>query len=603
MDDMKEKFANFKEQVRQAADLVSIVSETVTLKRKGSRYWGCCPFHEEKTPSFTVDPAKGLFHCFGCGAGGDVFSYVMKRDNLTFPEALKQLAGKYGIPVPERAKTAREIAREKETREVLEANELAARFFHSCLVNTQYGQLGIQYLAGRGIGRDIIDSFGLGMAPPDFTTLSRALEGRGVKEEVLLKAGLVNRRQTRGVYDKFRERVMIPIRDPRSRVVGFTGRILNKEASPAKYMNTGETAWFHKGNLLFGLDRAAPAIRKRQQALIVEGHMDAISLHATGVDWAVASMGTAFTEHQAALLKRLTPEVVFCFDSDRAGRAAAMRAIPLALRAGLKCRVMHVTDGKDPDEFIRKEGRVAFEELLKNAKPGMDYQVDSTLAACDTETLGGKVEAVARVLPFFLDCTSDVEVGERIRDLARRLSIDEGLIQSEYRKLTHQDGKQKPLNPEWLTQKQVKLTSPTEQAERLVLRAFLEGIPPQPGQEGIASLATFTTPARQEIFRAFLQAVQQGTLQDPRDLFASLGQEAQTELTRILSLNVQTETLPSILTDCLNRLQVAALDKEYEKHSQLAEKYEKEGNEKFLQELEECRRIKMEIGKLANPVQ
>ena len=168
MDDMKEKFANFKEQVRQAADLVSIVSETVTLKRKGSRYWGCCPFHEEKTPSFTVDPAKGLFHCFGCGAGGDVFSYVMKRDNLTFPEALKQLAGKYGIPVPERAKTAREIAREKETREVLEANELAARFFHSCLVNTQYGQLGIQYLAGRGIGRDIIDSFGLGMAPPDF---------------------------------------------------------------------------------------------------------------------------------------------------------------------------------------------------------------------------------------------------------------------------------------------------------------------------------------------------------------------------------------------------------------------------------------------------
>ena len=384
--------------------------------------------------------------------------------------------------------------------------------------------------------------------------------------------------------------------------MGFTGRILNKEVSPAKYMNTGETAWFHKGNLLFGLDRAAPAIRKRQQALIVEGHMDAISLHAAGIDWVVASMGTAFTEHQAALLKRLAPEVVFCFDSDQAGRAAAMRAIPLALRAGLKCRGMHVTDGKDPDEFIRKEGREAFEELLKNAKPGMDYQVDTTLAACDIDTLGGKVEAVDRVLPFFLDCTSDVEVGERIRDLARRLAIDEGLIQSEYRKLTHQEqGRQR--NPEWLTQQKMKVSSPTEQAERLVLRAFLEGIPPQPGQEGIANLEAFTTPARQEIFRAFLQAVQQGTLQDPRDLFAALGQEAQPELTRILSLNVEKGTLPSILTDCLNRLQVAALDKEYEKHSQLAEKYEKEGNEKFLQELEECRRIKMEIEKLTRPVQ
>ena len=602
MDDMKEKFANFKEQVRQAADIVSIVSETVDLKRKGSRYWGCCPFHGEKTPSFTVDPARGLYHCFGCGAGGDVFSYVMKRDNLSFFDAMKQLAEKYGIPIPERAKSAQEIAREKETKEVMAANDLASRFFHSCLVNTRYGEKGLKYLAGRGIGRDIIDSFDLGMAPPDFHTLSQALEKRGVSEAVLLKAGLVSQRQRgNGIYDKFRARVMIPIRNPRGKVVGFTGRILDKDASPAKYMNTGETAWFHKGNLLFGLDRASAAIRKRQQALIVEGHMDAISLHAAGIDWAVASMGTAFTEHQAALLKRLAPEVIFCFDSDRAGRAAAMRAIPLALRAGLKCRVMHVTDGKDPDEFIRKEGREAFEELMRNARPGMDYQVDTVLGECDTETLGGKVEAVDRVLPFFLDCQSDVEVGERIRDLSRRLSIEEGLIQSEYRKLTHQETGKK-YNPEWLTQRTVKVSSPTEQAERLVLRAFLQGIPPQPGQEGIAHVDSFTTPARQEIFTVFLQMVQNGTFQDPRDLFSRLDGPGAAELTGILSLNVQESTLPSILTDCLNRLQIAALDREYEKHSQLAEKYEKEGNEKFLQELEECRRIKLEIGKLTAPV-
>ena len=601
MDDLKEKFANFKEQVRQAADIVSIVSETVNLKRKGSRYWGCCPFHGEKTPSFTVDPARGLYHCFGCGAGGDVFSYVMKRDNLSFFDAMKQLAEKYGIPVPERAKSAQEIAREKETKEVMAANDLASRFFHSCLVNTRYGEKGLRYLAGRGIGRNIIDSFDLGMAPPDFHTLSQALEKRGVSEAVLLKAGLVSRKQRgNGIYDKFRARVMIPIRDPRGKVVGFTGRILDKDASPAKYMNTGETDWFHKGNLLFGLDRASAAIRKRQQALIVEGHMDAISLHAAGIDWAVASMGTAFTEHQAALLKRLAPEVIFCFDSDNAGRNAAMRAIPLALRAGLKCRVMHVTDGKDPDEFIRKEGREAFEELMQNARPGMDYQVDTVLGECDTETLGGKVEAVDRVLPFFLDCQSEVEVGERIRDLSRRLAIEEGLIQSEYRKLTHQESGKK-YNPEWLTQRTMKVTSPTEQAERLVLRAFLQGIPPQPGQEGIAHVDSFTTPARQEIFTVFLQMVQSGAFQDPRDLFSRLDGAGATELTGILSLNVQESTLPSILADCLTRLQIAALDREYEKHSQLAEKYEKEGNEKFLQELEECRRIKLEIGKLTNP--
>ena len=596
MEDLKEKYINFKEQVRQAADITAIVSETVNLKKKGSRYWGCCPFHGEKTPSFTVDPAKGLFHCFGCGAGGDVFSFVMKRDHVDFSEALKILARKYNIPIPERAKTAQELQREKEAKEVFAANELAAKFFHSCLIHTRYGGQGVAYLAGRGIGRDIIESFELGMAPPGFSTLHKALEGRGVQEAVLLKAGLVSARDDGSVYDKFRARVMIPIKDPRGKVVGFTGRILDAKASPAKYMNTGETAWFHKGRLLFGLDRAARSIRQRQQALVVEGHMDAISLHAAGIDWAVASMGTAFTEQQAALLKRLAPEVIFCFDSDKAGRAAAMRAIPLALQAGLKCRVMHVTDGKDPDEFIRKEGREAFEQLLQQAKPGMDYQVDTVLSQEDTETLTGKVETVSKILPFFKDCTSDVEVGERIRDLARRLTIDEGLIQSEYRKLTHKTG-EKPFNPEWLIQKKLQPASPTEQAERHVLRALLEGVEPEPGQEGLAHVDSFTTPARQEIFRLLLKCLQEGIYQDPRDLFSQLSPEGAAELTQVLNLNIPAASLPSILTDCLNILHIAALEKEYEKHSQLAERYEKEGNEKYLQELDQCRRIKLEVGK------
>lgn len=599
MDDRREEYVNFKERVRQAADIVSIVAETVDLKKRGSRYWGCCPFHGEKTPSFTVDPAKGLFHCFGCGAGGDVFSYVMRRDHVEFFDALKSLAEKYGIPVPTREKSAKELAWEKETKAVFQANDLANRLFHSCLTHTNYGKQGLAYLAGRGIGEEIIESFTLGMAPPDFNTLHTNLEKRGVEEDTLVKAGLVNRRNSgNGVYDKFRQRIMIPIKDPRGRVVGFTGRILHAEDSPAKYMNTGETPWFHKGKLLFGLDRAMGEIRKEGRALVVEGHMDAISLHAAGVRYAVASMGTAFTEHQAALIKRLAPEVVFCFDSDNAGKNAAMRAIPLALKAGLKCRVMHVTDGKDPDEFIRKEGREAFEALVKNAKPGMDYEVDTVLASEDTDTLSGKVEAVARVLPFFKDCTSDVEVGERIRDLARRLSIDEGLIQSEYRKLSS-GGEQKPFNPEWLLQKKAKPVSPTEQAERLVLRAFLEKIPPQPGQEGIAHVDSFTADSRKEIFQQLLRMLQEGTYQDPRDLFAVIREPAQEELTKILSMSVERSALPAILTDCLRRMEIGALEREYEKHSRLAEQYEKEGNEKFLQELAECRRIKLEIGKLS----
>ena len=418
MDELKEKMTNFKEQVRQAADLLTIVSETVSLKRRGTQYWGCCPFHGEKTPSFKVDPARGLFHCFGCGAGGDVFSYVMKRDNLTFPEALKQLAEKYGIPVPERAKSAREIAREKESREVMGANDLASRFFHSCLVNTRYGERGIQYLAGRGIGRDIIDSFGLGLAPPDFQTLSTALEKRGVTEEVLLKAGLVSPRQRgTGVYDKFRARVMIPIRDPRGRVVGFTGRILDKDASPAKYMNTPETAWFHKGNLLFGLDRASGPIRKRQQALIVEGHMDAISLHAAGIDWAVASMGTALTVEQTRLLSRFTKELVLCYDNDNAGKIATERALQILNNSEFSVKVLQLprrlVDGEyvkqDADDFIKFQGPDAFERLLSGSENGVEFRMAQVAGKYDLSSDEARVAYCEEISDLLASLPSAVE--------------------------------------------------------------------------------------------------------------------------------------------------------------------------------------------------
>ena len=267
MGDLKEKYESFKEQVRQAADIVSVVSETVDLKKKGRRFWGCCPFHSEKTPSFTVNPEKGFFHCFGCGAGGDVFTFVMKRDHVSFVEAERILANKYGIPIPEPEKTAEEIRREQEEKEIVGTNELAARFFHACLTKTQYGKEGLTYLASRGIGMDIVESFELGLAPPDAQTFHKALEKRGIPEKTLLKAGLIGQSDSGRIYDKFRERIMIPIKNPRGKVVGFTGRILRKEASPAKYMNTPETSWFHKGRQLFGMDRALPSIRKRHGSL------------------------------------------------------------------------------------------------------------------------------------------------------------------------------------------------------------------------------------------------------------------------------------------------------------------------------------------------
>ena len=278
---------------------------------------------------------------------------------------------------------------------------------------------------------------------------------------------------------------MIPIKNPRGKVVGFTGRILRKEASPAKYMNTPETSWFHKGRLLFGMDRALPSIRKRRQALIVEGiWMPSVSMRQVSLGCGVHGNGLHGISGEA--LKRVTPEVIFCFDSDNAGRNAAMRSIPIALAVGLECRVMHVTDGKDPDEFIRKDGQEAFLSLLDQAKGGIDYEVDTVLSRSDVTTLSGKVGAVSEILPFFKDCRSDVEVGERIRDLSRRLVLDEGEIRSEYQKLVRPNGSGRPFNPEWLLQKKVAIKSPTQQAERACSMHFSLGLEIDPDQAGFA---------------------------------------------------------------------------------------------------------------------
>ena len=588
MEDTKEIYANFKEQVRREADIVRIISEYVPLKKKGGRYWGCCPFHGEKTPSFTVDEGKGLFHCFGCGAGGDVFSFIMKQENLSFVDALKFLANKFNIPIPEREKNAEEIAREQEAKEIYTANEWATKFFHSCLINTNYGKKGLAYLQNRGIGQAIITKFDLGLAPEGFDKLYKGLLGKGVKEETIVKAGLANRNDRGGIYDKFRARVMIPIKNPRGKVVGFTGRILDKDSSPAKYMNTGDTPWFHKGNLLFGLDAALSSIRKHKQVVVVEGHMDAISLHAAGIDWAVASMGTAFTDHQANILSRLVPEVIFSFDSDAAGKNAAMRAIPLAKQAGLKCRVMHVPEGKDPDDFVRKQGPEAFLELIKNALPGVDYEIQTVLATHDLTALSGKVEAVDQALPFIASCDSEVEIGERLRDLARTLAIDEGLIQNEYRKLTGRNRRETGVVPSKNLKQQA--GDSREKAERLIIYGILEG-EPLGGQQDLTAKTLFTG-ARQEIF-AKIQA--RNGLEKTviaHDLFPELTEAGSNELTNILELDIAKENLPQMLEDCFKQLRLEDLQKEFQHHSQLAVQYEKTDNMKFMQELAECQRIR-----------
>ena len=589
---MDGEFESFKEQVRSTANIVEVISGYVPLKKRGQNFWGCCPFHGEKTPSFAVNPAKNMFYCFGCHEGGDIFKFIMKIESCDFKEALKLLAARYGIPVPERQKTAVEIRREKQRERIYETNATACRFYQACLLKTPYGKGALAYLNGRGINQEIINSFSIGYALDSFTSLLSNLGRHGYKGEELLAAGLVamGRQQ---LYDKFRNRVMIPIKDPKGKIVGFGGRVLDN--STPKYLNTAETEWFNKRRLLFAMDVAYKAIRTSRQAIVVEGYMDAISLHAAGISNVVASMGTAFAAEQAKLLQRIADEVVFCYDSDSAGRKASVRAVSIARTAGLKVRIAGVPEGKDPDEYVRRYGKEAFLKVVAEAREGIDFQIEETILQSDVSNLAGKVDAVSNILPFLLECKSEIEAAEHMRRVAQRLTIDEGLIVEEYRKATKRNGVKR--ESAYVPVPDVKKISITRQAEEQLLAVLLEEPYLAENCQAVLQCTGWSDPVLAQIF-AVLQALIAAntfTIDKLNDALDGAGQSA---LAGIRTRAVPTQNGEQFVEACLRQLQRNYLEQEYEKHRLLADEYERSADERFMQELQETQRIKDEIKKL-----
>lgn len=586
---MSDDFNSFKEQVRNTADIVEIISSYVPLKKRGQNYWGCCPFHGEKTPSFAVNPGKEMFYCFGCHEGGDIFKFIMKIENCNFLDALKFLAGRYGIAVPERQKTAAEIKREQTRNLIIDTNELASKFFQACLLKTAYGEIALKYLHERGITQEIIERFSIGYALDNFVALVTSLERRGYQPQTLLAAGLVAKGKTH-YYDKFRNRVMIPIKDTRGRIVGFGGRVLDN--STPKYLNTSETEWFNKRRILFGFDIALSAIRKSGQVIVVEGYMDAISLHAVGISNVVASMGTAFAEEQAKLLKRTAEEVVFCYDSDNAGRNASVRAVSIARRIGLKVRVATVPDGKDPDEFVRKKGKTSFLEVVEQAVNGIDFQIEETILQNNITNLAGKVDAVSNIIPFLLECKSEIEIAEHIRRLAQRLTIDESLIMDEYRKAAKKSGadNRNAVLPKISNERNL---NASQRAEELLLAVLLE----QPflceEYSDLLQKISFSRPEFLQIFE--LLCTYDGSIDKLND---NLDESAQSVLAGILAHQLPDGDVQKVTSDCILQIQRAGLEKEYEKHRLLADEYERLHDDRFMSELMESQRIKNEIKKL-----
>ncbi len=417
--------------VNSSNDIVEVVSQYLPLKRSGRNFKALCPFHSEKTPSFTVSPDKQIFHCFGCGAGGDVLSFVMRKENMTFPEAVRYLARRANVQLPEadpRAASRRE--------KLFELHRLAADYFHWGLTRSRAGERAREYLNRREITKDSIEAFEIGYAQPGWESFLNRVRKKGYPEELLVEAGLVIKREKGGgCYDRFRDRLIVPVRDGRGRTIAFGGRVLDD--SLPKYINSPETPLFRKGGVLFGIDRARVRIGEAGEAIIGEGYFDVIRAHQEGVGNMVCSQGTAFTEIQAQVLKRYTDKVVVAFDADQAGTAAALRGLAVFLEKNFEVRIIVLPPGEDPDSFIRKHSGPAFLKLAQESRPLLDFKLDWLCKQYDIAADRGRMSVARQMLESISLIENAVLRETYLRKLAGRLGVSPEAVQEEF-------GKRKP---------------------------------------------------------------------------------------------------------------------------------------------------------------
>ncbi|HBQ26279.1 MAG TPA: DNA primase [Syntrophomonas sp.] len=425
-------------EISERLDIIDIIGETVKLSRKGNRYWGLCPFHAEKTPSFSVTPERNMFYCFGCHAGGDIFSFVMKRDGLDFKEALEMLAARAGIKL---ASTS--VSRDQEHRKrVIEVNRAAAEFYHQMLLSHQ-GSAALDYLKRRGIKTETILTYKLGYAPEQWNALEEYLLKKGFSQEYVKLSGLIKRNENRNsYYDLFRKRLMFPIFQYNGDILGFGGRVLD-DTLP-KYINTPETELYSKRKVLYGLYQARKAIRSTNEAVLLEGYMDCIKLQQAGVDNCIASLGTALTQEQANLLCRYTENVLILYDGDEAGQRETLRAIDIFVEEALSVQVVTLPLGQDPDDFLEINGKEEFLQYIQNNKLShIEFKINRYLKQEKTLNLEAKISIVNAVKNDINRLKSPIEKDYYIKILAQKLLMEPNLI---YRELKVANKRQNPIN-------------------------------------------------------------------------------------------------------------------------------------------------------------
>jgi DNA primase len=413
-------------EVRARATIVDVVSEYVSLKKSGTNFLGLCPFHSEKTPSFNVNPTKEIFHCFGCGVGGDAFSFIMRIEGLTFPEAVKLLAKRVGVVIEERPLTDEEKRRTDERETQYRIIESAAQFYAGLLMKQKEGEPGRLYLERRNVTMEIAGACRLGFAPDRWDSLTRHLEQKRLPLDEAEKLGMIRRREGGSFYDLFRKRLLFPIADPQGHCIGFGGRVLDD--SLPKYLNSPESPLYHKSEVLYGLDLAKQAIREKGAVFIVEGYFDHLALYRAGIKNVVATCGTALTINHVKLLKRYADKVYTLFDADSAGKRATFRAMELFLEENIPARVVLLPTGEDPDSFLKASGVAALDDKVNCSTPIFEYFFRDLCRQTDTGSIEGKVKILEELAPRLSKMANSFEQDLYIKEVSRTLGVEEKLL-------------------------------------------------------------------------------------------------------------------------------------------------------------------------------
>jgi DNA primase len=563
-------------EVRLRTDIVALISEYVKLRKTGKNYVGLCPFHEEKTGSFTVDPDKQLFYCFGCGTGGNAFTFLMKREGLTFPEALEKLAQRAGVRLEPRRRSAAQEARKKEYGRLLDALEFAQARFREMLYASR-GRDALSYLEKRGLSRETIDKFGLGYAPNEWDFIATGARRSGFNQADFAKAGLLLERSGGGYYDRFRNRVTFPIWDGGGTLIGFGGRALGDE-NP-KYLNSPETPVFRKGRELYALNLAKPGIRRADKVCVMEGYMDVITSYQHGIDYTVAGMGTALSREQARALLLLTEHVYLVYDQDEAGKRATRRSIEVFRDAGGRTQIVSLPGAKDPDVFLRTEGSAAFEGLLTEALPDMEFIYDEARRENAHLGMEGKIRVRDAMVPVLASLSSDFELSAYIEEFSRDLAVPRESLakdveayrrkaeqarkykQSQNRDTTGYDNQRQPIpgrgskeveTPAGIKPSDIEISVVRRKAEEGVIRCLIENRGLLARTMEILGDEDFADPICRELFRV----LQEGSLDTVAD------ERIQTHVAELCLRfgEVPKDSIERILNDCVRRLRRERLE-------------------------------------------